>query len=264
MNLPFTKYQATGNDFVLLDNRAGKISLTREEIVRVCDRKFGVGADGLILIEPSTSADFKVNYYNSDGSQSLCGNGSRAAMHFAASLGLAGQTAIFEAYDGNHEAHLLANDVVRLKMNNVARIERKGDDLYLNTGSPHLIRFVKTLNRYPVVEEGRTIRYSKPFEPAGTNVNFVEPHSPNTLFVRTYERGVEDETLSCGTGVTAAALAATVHGYTSPVSIKTPGGNLSVEFQTRQDGDSAEQADFFTDIYLVGPAKKVFTGTLEL
>jgi len=261
MNIEFTKYQATGNDFILIDNRLGEISLSRKQIVQTCDRKFGIGADGLILIEKSSSSDFNVNYYNSDGSQSLCGNGSRAAVHFAAHLKLIKEKTVFNAYDGTHSAELLSNDIFRLKMNDVSDVQKKLTDLFIHTGSPHIIRFVKALQDYSVFDEGRAIRYSKDFTPGGTNVNFVELLSGNTLFVRTYERGVENETLSCGTGVVAAALAASMQGYLSPVTIKTLGGELSVEFKTSHSGDSAPA---FTDIYLIGPAKKVFTGTLEL
>lgn len=257
MTLQFTKYQATGNDFILIDNRSGKIVLSKEQIVKACDRKFGIGADGLILIEPSTTTDFTVNYYNSDGSQSLCGNGSRAAVTFAASLHLLNDKTSFEAYDGKHEAVLLPTGIVRLKMNDVSEVRKINNDWYIHTGSPHYIQLVENSKDYPVFDEGKKIRYSADFLPGGTNVNFVELLADNTIFVRTYERGVENETLSCGTGVTAAALAASQKNYTSPIAIKTLGGELSVEFKIGQAGA-------FTDIYLAGPAKKVFEGTLEL
>lgn len=257
MTIPFVKYQATGNDFVLIDNLSGKYSFTHEQIQKICDRRFGIGADGLMLIEKHPSLDFNLVYYNSDGSQSLCGNGSRAAVKMAASLGLLKNKTTFQAYDGPHEAELLANGVVRLKMNDVSSIRKEADYQFLNTGSPHYIRFVNDASQFPVVEEGRKVRYSEDFKPGGTNANFVEPLSSNSIFVRTYERGVEDETFSCGTGVTAAALAANSLGYTSPVTVKVKGGELAVEFKSGQGG-------MFTDIFLIGPAKKVFEGTLEL
>jgi diaminopimelate epimerase len=257
LNLKFSKYQATGNDFILIDNRSENITLSKEQITALCDRKFGVGADGLILIEPSTTSDFTVNYYNSDGSQSLCGNGSRAAVHFAAHLGLLKSKTVFDAHDGKHDAELLGSGMVRLRMNDVQSIETTNDLSFLNTGSPHVIKYVTNIHQYPVFEEGKTIRYSEVYKPTGTNVNFVELQPNNSIYVRTYERGVENETLSCGTGVTAAALAASREGYTSPVSVKTLGGELSVAFRTNESGG-------FTDIYLVGPAKMVFEGTLEL
>lgn len=257
MKIHFYKYQATGNDFVLMDNRESRLSFSKEQIEKICDRKFGVGADGLMLIEKHPTLDFNLLYYNSDGSQSLCGNGSRAAVNFASFLGmLKGQTQ-FNAYDGPHDATLLPLDIVRLKMSDVTGSKEAGEDLFINTGSPHYIRFVKNIDDYPVFKEGEKIRYSDAYKPGGTNVNFVELLPNNTIFVRTYERGVEDETLSCGTGVTAAALAAFSHGYASPITIKTKGGDLSVEFKSGQSGT-------FHDIYLVGPAKKVFEGDLEL
>jgi len=283
LKVHFYKYQATGNDFVLIDNRSGKYSFSGEQIKRICDRRFGIGADGLMLIEKHPSAHFNLQYYNSDGSQSLCGNGSRAAVNMAASLGLVNGKARFEAYDGLHEAEIL-NEIVRLKMNDVREVTKTGDDYFINTGSPHIIRFVKDVKNYPVFEEGRKIRYSEAFAPGGTNVNFVEIQDGNTIFVRTYERGVENETLSCGTGVTAAALAASMHHLHSPVTVKTLGGDLKVEFKISQSGlssgqselpagqaglpanakASAWQAGIFEDIYLVGPAKLVFEGDLEL
>lgn len=257
MEFRFYKYQATGNDFVLIDNRDNKFSFSKEQIQRICDRKFGIGADGLMLIEKHPSLDFNLVYYNSDGSQSLCGNGSRAAVQFASFLGMVNGKAQFNAYDGAHGAEILPSGIVRLKMNDVKGIEVGADHFDINTGSPHYIKFVKNIDTYPVYEEGKKIRDSDSYQPAGTNVNYVELLPANTIFVRTYERGVENETLSCGTGVTAAALAASVKGYTSPVTVKTKGGNLSVEFTTSQSGT-------FQRIYLIGPAKRVFEGSLEL
>ena len=261
MKIHFAKYQATGNDFVLIDNLSGRYDLSTDQVKAICDRKFGVGADGLMLIEKHPSADFNLQYYNSDGSQSLCGNGSRAAVRMAAALGLVNGKARFEAYDGLHDAELRNDGTVRLKMNEVSEVKVMGEDLFLNTGSPHFIRFVSDIKGYPVFEEGRKIRYREDFAPGGTNVNFVQRETGNTIFVRTYERGVENETLSCGTGVTAAALAVSYHGLQSPVTVKTLGGELHVEFKT---GKSAGQGVTFQDIYLIGPAKMVFEGDLEL
>jgi diaminopimelate epimerase len=259
MTLHFHKYQATGNDFILIDNREGEISLTVDQIKQLCDRKFGIGADGVMLIERHPSIAFNLVYYNSDGSQSLCGNGSRAAVQFAASLGMLNGRATFGAYDGAHDAVVLADGIVRLKMNDVSDVREFGNDHFIHTGSPHYIRFVEQVKDFPVVEEGRKIRYSETFASrGGTNVNFVELLADNTLFVRTYERGVENETLSCGTGVTAAALAASFRKFQSPVSIKALGGDLTVEFKKSLSGSA------FTDIYLIGPAKLVFEGTVEL
>jgi len=253
----FYKYQATGNDFVFVDNRENKFSFSKEQIKKICDRKFGIGADGLMLIENHPVLDFNLIYYNSDGSQSLCGNGSRAAVQFASSLGMVNGKAQFNAYDGTHGAEILSSGIIRLKMNDVRNVQEEGDHFFIHTGSPHYIKFVRNIDTYPVFEEGEKIRYSTPYKPGGTNVNYVELLPDNVIFVRTYERGVEDETLSCGTGVTAAALAASFKGYQSPVIVKTKGGDLSVEFKPGQSGT-------FQDIYLIGPAKRVFEGNLEL
>jgi len=261
MKIHFYKYQATGNDFVLIDNREQRYAFSIEQVKKICDRKFGVGADGLMLIEKDPQLDFNLVYYNSDGSQSLCGNGSRAAVSFASSLGMVNGSAAFNAYDGRHDAELLSTGIVRLQMNNVNGIVSSDNNFIIHTGSPHYIQFVKNAESFPVVEEGRKIRYSDTYKEKGINVNFVELLPNNTIFVRTYERGVENETLSCGTGVTAAALAASFKGYTSPVFIKTLGGELSVEFKS---GHSAGNNPTFQDIFLVGPAKMVFEGHLEL
>lgn len=264
MKIHFYKYQATGNDFVLIDNLSGKYVFSPGQIKSICDRKFGIGADGLMLLEKHPSLHFNLRYYNSDGSQSLCGNGSRAAVNLASSLGLVNGKAKFEAFDGLHDAEIEPDGIVRLKMNEVTEVKKTGDDYFINTGSPHFVRFVTGLENYPVYETGRKIRYSDAFLPDGANVNFVEIRPQNTIFVRTYERGVENETLSCGTGVTAAALAASYHHFHSPITIKTLGGDLKVEFKTRQSGLSPGQVVIFEDIYLVGPAKLVFEGDLEL
>ncbi len=210
-----------------------------------------------MLIEKHPTLDFNLVYYNSDGSQSLCGNGSRAAVMMASSLGLLNDHTEFNAYDGPHQAELVNAGIVKLKMNDVTGAKKIGDDYFINTGSPHYLRFVIDVKNHPVVDEGRKIRYSQNYAPNGTNVNFIQLLENNTIFVRTYERGVEDETFSCGTGVTAAALAASFHGYSSPVQVKVRGGELSVEFKSGQAGT-------FQDIFLTGPAKMVFEGTLEL
>jgi diaminopimelate epimerase len=260
----FYKYQATGNDFVLIDNRSGKYSFSNEEIVKICDRRFGVGADGLIFIEKHPTLDFDMVYFNSDGSQSLCGNGSRAAVHMAAELGLLETKTKFNAYDGAHDAELLEDGIVRLKMNDVEQVIKSTGEYFINTGSPHHLRFVSDVNSYPVVEEGKKIRYSEGYSPEGTNANFIQLLGKNKIAVRTYERGVEDETFSCGTGVTAAALASSLQGYTSPISVQVRGGELSVEFETINFGPSGSLPSAFRNIFLIGPAKMVFQGDLEL
>ena len=268
MPIHFHKYQATGNDFVLIDNRITKIKFTNENINRICDRRFGVGADGLILIEESKGADFEMIYYNSDGSQSLCGNGCRAAVDFASFLNIITDRASFRAYDGIHEAFRLDDQIIKLKMNDVRGIESFGNDYFIDTGSPHYVQFVNNLDDIDVVQLGRNIRNHESFKPGGTNVNFVELLPNNTIAVRTYERGVEDETLSCGTGVTAAALAVSTKGYQSPVNVSVRGGKLSVEFKWNKmnaaDTKNNNGPGPFVDLFLIGPAKMVFEGDLEL
>jgi diaminopimelate epimerase len=257
VRIPFFKYEATGNDFVIVDNRKKEYSFSVDQIKKICDRKFGVGADGLMLIEPHPYLDFNLIYYNSDGTSSLCGNGSRAAVALAASLQILKSKTQFNAYDGAHEATLLADRTVRLKMNNVESVKPMPTGTFINTGSPHFIQVVNDVERFPIIEAGKRIRYSESFRPDGTNVNFIQLLPNNSIFVRTYERGVENETLSCGTGVTASALAAHFEGYRSPVKIKTLGGELSVEFTAQSDGS-------FTNIYLIGPARQVFEGFYEV
>jgi diaminopimelate epimerase len=214
-----------------------------------------------MLIEKHPSLDFNLVYYNSDGSQSLCGNGSRAAMKMASSLGIVNGKAKFNAFDGPHEAEI-NGEIVKVRMNDVTT---PADPSFINTGSPHVVIFVTNLASYPVYEEGRKIRnrYEN-----GTNANFVELLGNNQIYVRTYERGVENETLSCGTGVTAAALAAYFKGYTSPIAIKTQGGTLSVQFKAEPSSPSqqteAGQSVTFREIFLIGPAKMVFEGDLDL
>jgi diaminopimelate epimerase len=252
----FYKYQAAGNDFVLIDNRATKLSFSKEQIAQICHRRFGVGADGVILVDNDPSANFNITYINPDGSQSLCGNGCRTAVDLASKLGMTNGKISFNAYDGVHKAEILSDGQIKIQMNNVDNIEEVFDGYSLDTGSPHFVKFVTGLDQYPVFEEGRKLRYDAHF-PKGTNANFIEPGNGNAITLRTYERGVEEETLACGTGATAAALAAFRKGYKSPLTIYTKGGKLTVEFKASPSGA-------FSDIYLTGPAKLVYEGDLEL
>lgn len=256
MKLHFYKYQAAGNDFVLIDNRDKKASLSHEQIAQICNRRFGVGADGVILIDNDSQANFNITYINPDGSQSLCGNGCRTAVDLATKLGMTNGKISFKAYDGVHKAEILADGQIKIQMNDVTRIEEVFDGYSLDTGSPHYVKFVSGLDNYPVFDEGRKMRYDKHF-PRGTNANYIEEKGGNAIALRTYERGVEEETLACGTGATAAALAASKKGYSSPVTLFTKGGILTVDFKLRPSGG-------FYDIYLTGPAKLVFEGDLEL
>jgi diaminopimelate epimerase len=256
VKIHFYKYQAAGNDFVLIDNRSTKIALSKEQIAKICNRRFGVGADGVILIDNDTQANFNITYINPDGSQSLCGNGCRTAVDLASKLGLTNGKIAFNAYDGVHKAEILADGQIKIQMNDVNQIEEVFDGYSLDTGSPHYVKFVSGLDSYPVFDEGRKMRYDKHF-PKGTNANYIEDKGSNSIALRTYERGVEEETLACGTGATAAALAASKKGYSSPLTIFAKGGTLTVDFKLRPSGG-------FSDIYLTGPAKLVFEGDLEL
>jgi len=255
MKFEFYKYQGTGNDFVMIDNRNNVFDSSNVAlVVAMCDRKFGIGADGLMLINKHAEADFELIYFNSDGSKSLCGNGSRCAVMFARVLGIVENETSFLAIDGMHDA-FIKEDLVHLKMHDVKGIEMNDDFSYVNTGSPHYVAWVNNISKFPVYEEGKKIRYSARFSEKGTNVNFIE-RTGDVLNARTYERGVENETLSCGTGVTACAIVASTKGMTSPVKLKTLGGDLQVTF--------TKTGDLFTDIFLIGPAKMVFKGNYEI
>ncbi|HAT63057.1 MAG TPA: diaminopimelate epimerase [Flavobacteriaceae bacterium] len=257
MPIEFFKYQGTGNDFVLIDNRLKSFNKKNTKLVaQMCDRKFGIGADGLILLENHPSVDFNMVYYNSDGNlSSMCGNGGRCITHFAKYLGVIETEATFEAVDGMHKA-LIKNDKISLGMNDVEKVTVSKDYVFLNTGSPHHVQLVSNVEKFDVFLEGRRIR-NETYGKAGANVNFVEQVSDNTFKVRTYERGVEDETLSCGTGVTAVALAMFETGKTvsQSVLLETPGGTLEVQF--------LKSGNRYKDIKLVGPAVQVFKGVWE-
>ena len=256
--IDFYKYQGTGNDFVVVDNRSKKLDRTDKKLAqKLCDRKFGVGSDGLILIENHDKYDFEMIFFNPDGSQSMCGNGSRCAVKFAQLLGIIKSDATFLSTDGVHEA-TIEGDIVRLSMQDVvqSKINTFPEHFTINTGSPHYVIFASNIKDKNVKEEGATIRYSDEFIKEGINVNFVEKQSGTRIVVRTYERGVENETLSCGTGVTACAIAHVLHGGISPVVIETLGGRLSVEFEL-EDGAAK-------NVWLIGPAKNVFKGEIEL
>ena len=257
-SLHFNKYQGAGNDFIIIDNR-NQIFNPHDNILieKLCNRRFGIGADGLILINNLPDYDFEMVYFNSDGYRgSMCGNGGRCAAAFAIKTGIASGKMKFMAYDGIHEAYQ-TGDLINLKMNDVRGTENVDGKLFINTGSPHCIIFRKNVDETDVFTEGRTLRYSEAFKLGGTNVNFVETGKEG-IYVRTYERGVEDETLSCGTGVTASAIASVTAGHfdSGPVDVRTRGGNLTVDFKIGND--------MITDIWLKGPALFVFEGIIEI
>ncbi len=261
MKIPFHKYHGTGNDFILIDQREMRYLTTRDigEVARLCDRRFGIGGDGLILLEKSTTADFKMIYFNADGRQStMCGNGGRCIVSFAKLLGLFEDRTTFEAIDGIHFASLLPNGWVSLGMNDVNNLlNTQAQCFVLDTGSPHYVEFMESIPD-DVKASGSKIRYSSIFKDEGINVNFVVKEL-DQLQVATYERGVEDETYSCGTGVVASAIAS-LHNKKEGnyvIKINTKGGNLSVKVSKTHEGK-------FTDIYLEGPAEKVFDGLIEI
>lgn len=262
MQINFFKYQGTGNDFIIIDAWEKPVVLTSNQIAFLCDRRFGIGADGLMILAKSKQYDFEMIYYNADGEPgSMCGNGGRCLVQYALKAGYVQKHATFIAADGLHEANLLEHDDwISLKMGDVDEVAlRTENECFLNTGSPHLIQWVNNPNEVDVKSVGAEIRYNDEFKKNGTNVNFVSVVN-NEVFVRTYERGVEDETLSCGTGVTASVLAASatnrLHENASFAHVKTLGGQLIVRFVKQQSG--------FSNVWLEGPAVFVFKGEINI
>ncbi len=260
MKLNFFKFHGTGNDFIMVDNRTMRLSKNDTNLIsRLCHRRFGIGADGLILLEQADNDvdDFKMVYYNADGNQSsMCGNGGRCLVAFAQYLNIIDNSANFTAIDGRHSA-LIENGLVSLQMKNVDAANINEANVFLDTGSPHHIIFTEGVGDIDVKTEGSRIRYSEAYKRnGGTNVNYVEAAGEDTFLVRTYERGVEDETYSCGTGVTAVALAAYATGKAASkkIYLKTPGGDLEVSFE--------ENNNHFSNIWLTGPAEFVFKGEI--
>jgi diaminopimelate epimerase len=260
MELSFHKYQGTGNDFVILDNRDERYNgLTNEQVRFLCNRRFGIGADGLMLLNNANGYDFEMKYYNADGREStMCGNGGRCLVKFAYNIGIHKEKYHFIAVDGPHDAEIDDDGIVSLKMKDVDEVKDFHSDFILNTGSPHYIKMTHNVGDFDVYKKGKDIRYSNTFAKDGINVNFVERKNNDEIIVRTYERGVEDETLSCGTGVTASALVCyhNERGF-NEVTVQTKGGKLSVEFDRTDD-------DVYRNIWLCGPAEKVFEGSLSI
>lgn len=262
MELHFEKYQGAGNDFIMVDQRNNKWIHHYDQslIEKLCDRRFGIGADGLIILEGDDNFDFKMVYFNADGRESsMCGNGGRCIVSFAHSLGMIQNSTTFEAIDGIHHAEVLKDGMISLQMSDVQDVlVRNEHDYTLNTGSPHFVRFGSSIPQ-DINAEGKKIRYSDEFKDVGINVNYVEILE-NQINVATYERGVEDETLSCGTGVTGAAIALAVkekYQGSQLVNINTKGGKLSVRFD-RLEGNN------FKNVWLTGPATFVFRGVVEI
>lgn len=259
MKLEFYKYQGAGNDFIMIDNRSGFFEHDNQTLIEsLCHRRFGVGADGLILLENAEGYDFRMVYFNSDGREaSMCGNGGRCIVAFARQLGIISTSTVFIASDGPHEANVDDLGLVDLKMIDVERIESLVDGYFLNTGVPHLVHFVDDLHTIDVELEGRQLRWDARFQPAGTNVNFVKIEGDH-LTVFTYERGVEAETLACGTGITASALSAAFNAgkISGEYKITAKGGDLTVRFQ--------QDSGRYTNIWLKGPALLVYDGFVTI
>lgn len=260
MKIKFYKYQGTGNDFVMIDNRQNIFPKNNTKLIeKLCDRRFGIGADGLILLENDNSTDFKMVYYNSDGNESsMCGNGGRCLVAFAKKMNVIQNETTFIATDGLHHATVSETGIVSLQMKDVDSVNIQSDYVFLNTGSPHHVTFVDYLEHFDVVTNGAKIRYSDLYGKAGSNVNFVNQINENHFAVRTYERGVEDETLSCGTGVTAVAIAMNATGKTNAnqIELDVQGGKLEVSFE-KNNG-------IYSNVHLIGPATFVFEGEVEL
>lgn len=259
MPIAFSKYHGTGNDFILIDDRLQVFPVKNNKLIaEMCSRRFGIGADGLILLREDSKGGFRMVYFNSDGNEStMCGNGGRCLVSFAAGLGIANKSFEFDAADGKHYGTMEADGNIGLTMNDVVSFQQAGDDFVIDTGSPHYIVFSNNLDDLNLIKEAKAIRYSEKYSATGINVNFVEEKADGELIIRTYERGVEDETLSCGTGVVAASLAYAVRTKQSGeirVIISSKGGRLEVHFKY-------EPPASFNGIVLSGPAQFVFSGT---
>lgn len=253
--LTFYKYQGTGNDFTMIDNRESVFDPDNTELItRLCDRKFGVGSDGLILINTHAEYDFEMIYFNADATRSGCGNGARCAVHLAHHLGIIQSEAHF-LMEGDAYVAYVENNRTRIRMVDVPNVQKFAEGYLLNTGTRHFVRLVEELSEYDVVGEGRRLRYDSRFQPVGANINFVEVKN-DEVHMRIYEKGVENETLSSGTGVTAVALTlAYTHQLPSPIAVHTRGGILEVSFDRSNN-------PLFTQVYMAGPAEMVFQGTV--
>jgi diaminopimelate epimerase len=260
MTLCFSKYHGAGNDFIIIDNRNGKFFENTDVINCLCHRQLGIGADGLILISNHKNLDFSMKYFNADGKEgSMCGNGGRCISAYYFNNVSSKKNLTFLAIDGEHHSEIINTrknqTIVRLQLFDVENVQQINEGFLLNTGSPHFVKFVKNVEAIDVKALGKELRYSGLFSPHGVNVNFVE-FQRDKLYVRTYERGVEDETLSCGTGVTASAIAASFIKDQSNFDIITRGGNLHVSFE--KSGNS------YSNIWLSGPATYVYSGQIEI
>ena len=257
VKVPFYKYHGAGNDFVIIDRSEVPIELNTTQIKQICERRYGVGADGLMFYDRHNELDFKMTYFNSDGSESsFCGNGARCIVQFGMDHKGVSDAITFD-FKGTPLGAKRKDHFIEINMSNVSRVERlDNDNLFLDTGSPHQIVWVSEVDKIEVEREGSALRYA--FSPAGCNVNFVELLEENKLAIRTYERGVEAETHACGTGITAAAIAAYLDQKiaATEIELNAVGGTLWVRFDPSDSG--------FVNIYLTGPAIHVFTGIISL
>ena len=259
MKISFSKYNGAGNDFIVIDNRYNKLSLTKSQIFKLCNRNVGIGADGIISIENSDKTDFEILHYTSDGTLgSLCGNGSRCAVSFAYRNKIINKETRFEAFDGSHKAEIINDELIIMQMKLNSKIIENEYGVWLDTGSPHLIVEANNTDIIDVKNAGQSIRYNDFYKEEGVNVNFVEKVSDDVFKIRTYERGVEDETKACGTGSTASAICMNYLGRTksNEIKMKCQGGDLNIKFINTDDE--------FSNISITGPAKFVFEGVIEI
>ena len=259
MKINFSKYNGAGNDFILIDDRENLINDNKSLISYLCDRHFGVGADGLIILKESSNSDFEILHYTSDGNLgSLCGNGSRCAVLFAFNKDIISKNTVFRAFDGIHNAEILDNGLIKMEMKVNSDIVSNSYGTWLDTGSPHLVIEKNDTDKLDVNNEGRLIRYNDFYKEEGVNVNFVEKISDDQFKIRTYERGVENETLACGTGSTASAICMNFLGKTNSnnITMQCKGGDLNVQFNI--------SGKYYKGISITGPAKLVFEGVIEV
>ena len=258
MTINFYKYHGAGNDFIMIDNRSSVFLGDKKEFaIKYCSRRFGIGSDGVIFLEKDSEYDFMMDFYNPDGSQSLCGNGSRCAGAFAYFLNIIGDQSTFRAIDGVHEGVLVDNGI-KIKMGDVSKVEHIGDDHFIDTGSPHYISYDSSSKQRDIVEYGREMRYSDKYKAKGTNVNLINELSQNHIQIRTYERGVENETFACGTGATACGLSYALLNELDKgiIDVDVKGGKLRIHFE--RNGED------FKNIWLEGPAEFIFKGSIDV
>ena len=260
MQITFYKYQGTGNDFIIIDNRNQDFPKSVAKLIaQLCDRRFGIGADGVLLLENDSDTDFRMVYYNADGNEgSMCGNGGRCLVAFARSLKIISNETSFIAIDGLHQAQIFEDGLIALQMKDVDTIEITAEYIFLDTGSPHHVQIDENLATIDVKILGSNIRNSDMYGKVGTNVNFVKQENEDTFSMRTYERGVEDETYSCGTGASAVAIAMRAIGKTThnKINLNVKGGKLEVSFNKNNEK--------FTDVFLKGPAEFIFKGEISI